>query len=298
MTVERQGERLVWAGRQAALAEVRGLHERYSGWTGRAWLEVEGPGWKIPVEVGYGEVRAKLRSWLPDVPFSADWMDGRFPAAPAGLPGDLVFAVAITFVAALSGLLAWQLGWHVGLVLALIAAWPLGRLRDAWVVRPEGLKAGPPWAGVTPWYEIEELRIARGRRRVWMWSRGPGGGGAASVPAALVPALRARVRRLGGLELVDATEDTDDRYWRWRAPAVGIPWGIGLGTAVAAFFTPVPWTALTAGAAAMVGTGLLGLVVVFRSDGWGFGSVVAGTVLYGLVLLVVGLGAGGWFLGS
>ena len=65
-----------------------------------------------------------------------------------------------------------------------------------------------------------------------------------------------------------------------------------------ALSSPIPWTLLCAGALAMAATGLLGLVVVFRSDGWGFGGVLMGTILYGVVLLTVGLSLGGWFGGS
>ncbi|MFK7931581.1 MAG: hypothetical protein AB8H79_25600 [Myxococcota bacterium] len=277
-----------WGGKQVSVGAVTGLHERYSGWTGRAWLQVDGPGWRLPVDQNYGEVRQQLREWLPDVPFTADWMDGRFPSAPAGLPGDLVFVIGIIVVGLISGGLGWRFGWYAGLAIALVAAWPLGRLRDACVLRPEGLRAGPPWGGVVPWYEVEELRVRTGRRRVWLWARGRGVA-AASIPAALLPAARARARRLGGLELIEADPDSDDRYQAWRAPAVGIPWGIGLGTALAAFFLPDPWMFVTAGALSMIATGLLGLVVVFRADGWGFGSVVMGTFLYGVVLLLVGL---------
>ena len=293
--IEREGERLSFEGRSASVGDVTALVERYDRWTGRAFLHVEGPGWRVPLGPGYGPLRARLREWFPDVPYASDWMDGRFPAMPAGLPGDLAFALAILLSAGLATLVAWQIGWVGGLAVAGLSAWPLGRLRDAWVVRAEGVRAGPPWAPVVPWYEIEEIVVVEVGRRAWLWTRGPGGGQAASVPRALLPALRARVRRLGGLDLMPGHENLDDRYWRWRAPAIGIPWGIGLGAAAMAWFTPIPWTILCAGALAMAGTGLLGLLVVFRSEGWGFGGVIMATVLYGLVLLCLSLGAGGWF---
>lgn len=297
MAVERVGEELVWDGRQVPIARVSALAERYDRWTGRAFLEVRGPGWRIPMRPGYGQVRASLRRQLPDVPFTSDWMDGRFPAAPSGLPGDLALSVAILAAGACALGVAWQLGWMAGLAVALVSLWPIGRLRDAWVVRPEGVRAGPPWARVVPWYDIDEIQVVRRGRRAWLWTRGKGGGQVAAIPHALLPAVRARVRRLGGLDLLEGEEGLEDRYLRWRAPAVGIPWGIAAGTALAAWWTPSPWWVLCIGAMAMAATGLLGLVVVFRSEGWGFGSVLMGTLLYALVLLAISLGLGGWFVG-
>jgi hypothetical protein len=280
------------------MSEVRALHERYNPWTGRATLLVEGPAWRVPLRPGYGRTRALLRRWLPDVPFSSDWMDGRFPGAPAGLPPSLVLALGAGVAAVVAVVLGIQLGWVAGGVAALVAAWPIGRLRDAWEVRAEGLRGGPPWAPTVPWYDLDEVRIIQGRRRTWVFTRGRGGGQAAALPTALVPAFRARVRRLGGLEIVASTPDVEDRYLRWRAPALGVPWGIGLGAVAVAWFTPAPWTALTAGAAAMAGTALLGAMVSLRAGGWGVGSVLAGTALYGLLLLVFGVGWGGWLGGS
>jgi len=296
--IERDGESLRFGGAEARIGSVTALVERYDSWTGRAFLHVQGPGWRVPLRPGYGATRASLRRWLPDVPFASDWMDGRFPSIPVGLPGDLVLATVGVAVAVAALTAGWQLGWPFGLGVALLAAWPLGRLRDGWVVRAEGVRAGPPWAPVVPWYEIESIHVVEGRRRAFLWTRGPGGGQAAAIPRALLPALRARVRRLGGLEILAGDADLDDRYWRWRAPAVGIPWGIGLGALLVAFATPIPWTILCAGALAMASTGLLGLVVVFRAEGWGFGGVLMGTILYGVVLATIGLGMAGWFGGS
>ena len=298
MDVERQGDDLVWGGQRTPLGAVRALHERYHPWTGRAVLHVSGPDWEIPLAAGYGRSRSNLRKWLSDVPFASDWMDGRFPGSPAGLPPSLALGLGVGLAALVAAVLGWQLGWAAGGVAALLAAWPLGRLRDGWVVRAEGLRGGPTWAPVVPWSDIEEVRVIPGKRRTWVYTRGRGGGQAAPIPTALLPALRARVRRLGGIELVEGEADLDDRYLRWRAPAVGVPWGIGIGTLLVAWFTPVPWTALTAGAAAMAGTALLGAMVGFRARGWGFGSVLAGTALYGLILLVLGVGWSGWLGGS
>jgi hypothetical protein len=296
--VERRGEVLVWGSQEVPLAAVTGLHEGFDAWTGRAALRVEGAGWRIPLDEDYGVTRARLRRWLPDAPFRSDWMDGRFPALPAGLPPAVALALGASVALAVALALGWQLGWVAGLGAAILAAWPLGRLRDGWVVRPEGLRGGPPWAPVIPWYDVEAIHLRVGVRRAWLWTRGPGGGQLASVPSALLPAVRARVRRLGGLDLIETDEDLDDRYLRWRAPAVGIPWGVGAGAVGVAFFTATPWTSLVLGALLMMGLALLGLMVTTRSRGWGLGGVMAGTLLYAVVLLAVALSAGGWLGGS
>lgn len=296
--VDREGEELIWDGRRTALDRVDALHERFDPWTGQARLVLRGTGWKLPIEPGYGEARARLRRWLPDVPFQSDWMDGRFPGMPMGLPPSMALALGLTVAATLGTVCAVQLGWWAGLAVALLAVWPLGRLRDGWVVRTDGIRGGPPWAPVVPWYEIDAVVVNVVGRRAWLFTRGRGGGQATSIPTVLLPALRARVRRLGGLELVEGDEGLDDRYLRWRAPAVGIPWGVGLGTVLGAWWTPLPWTTLVVGALVMSGTALLGLMVTLRSRGWGFGSVVAGTLLYALLLLAIALAGGGWIWSS
>ncbi len=280
--------------RRAPRAAVRRLHETYGRWTGRAALRLVGTGLRVPVGPGYGSHRATLLRSFRDVPFASDWMDGRFPGAPGGLPPDLAFALGVGVAAVAAGALGVIVDARIGLAAALIAAWPLGRLRDGWVVRAEGLRGGPPWAPLVPWYDLTSIHVHVGRRRAWIFTRGPRGGHAAPLPLVLLPAFRARVRRLGGLDLIPTVPGLEDRYLRWREPAIGIPWGIGAGTAIIAGFTPTPWTALLAGASATVATGLLGAMVTLRAGGWGAGGVLAATLLYGLLLLLAGLLAGGW----
>lgn len=296
--VEVHGGRLRVGDHEVSLARVLRLEERYGRWTGRAWLALVGTPIRLQLGPGYGAQRRTIREHLGDRPFSSDWMDGRFPGMPGGLPPDLAFALAGALIGVLALVASGQLGASLGLAIALLAVWPLGRLRDGWVVRTDGLRGGPPWAALVPWYDIDEVVVRRGRRRAWIWTRGRGGGQAASLPIALLPAFRARVRRVGGLDLRDATETLDDRYQRWRAPALGIPWGIGAGTLAIAWSTPTPWTTVIAGASAMAATALLGAMVTLRASGWGTGGVAAGTLLYGLLLLVGGLVLGGWIGGA
>jgi hypothetical protein len=294
MDVVLDGERLRWGGREVPGSAVQGFHERYDALTGRAWLEVVGAGWRIPISSGYGPVRARLREAFPDRPFVADWMDGRFPAAPLGLPQDLVTALAGLVAVAAVVAAALLTGPWGALAVAVASAWPLVRLRDGVVVRKEGVRVGPPWAAITPWHEVVSVDVEVAGRRGKVGLVTASGGAVVGIPAVLAPALRARLRRLGALEPGDRADGLDAKYARWRAPATGIPWGILAGTPIAAAFSPDPWVALTAGLLAMAATAVLGSAVEARATGWGAGAVLWATLTYAIVLAAIGLGVGGW----
>jgi hypothetical protein len=287
------GDTVRFGAASAAGAELLAFHERYDRWTGRAWLEVQGPGWRIPIGPGYGEARRALRDRFADRPWSADWEDGAFPQAPGGFPVDLATAAATLVVAALASLVAYAIGPTAALLVAVAGSWPASRLRDGVVIRRTGIRIGPPWTPFVPWHELRTVKIAAGRRRARVWALP--GGAIGTVPAALVPALRARVWRLGGLALDAAPDGLDDTYERWRAPSVGIPWGLLVGTVIAAVNAVDPWPILTAGVLAMAATGLLSAAVEARSTGWGAGAVLWSTGAYGVVLTALALGFGGWF---
>lgn len=289
------GETLGWEGRRAAAQSVSGFMERYSPWTGRAWLEVQGPGWRIPVGEGYGELRASLRQWLPDRPMRSQWSEGRFPSAALGLPPGLTLALGAALVGVGGGVVAWTLGVAGGLVVVLAGTWLLARLRDGAVLTSSGLRLGPPWSAGVPWFEVQRLsyRVVGRRARVWARTR-RGGAGVATLPAVLLPALRARARRLGEVELTADQEGLDATYERWRQPAAGMPWGLLLGTAVACPLTPEPWSTLTGGLLAVAATALLGAAVEARATGWHFGGVFWVTCAYAVVLVAVALGLSGW----
>lgn len=290
------GEELRWKERRVPLAEVTGFVERFSPWTGRAWLVVLGPGWEIPLDAGYGPVRRALREALPDRPFDADWADGRFPPAPLGLPSGLVFAGAALVVLSLSMAVVLRLGLGPGVGVILAGLWPLGRLRVAVAVRREGLRVGPPWAPVIPWHEVGGVCVQRAGRSARVWLRGSRVAGRARVPAVLLPALRARLRRLGGMELEESVPTLDDRYAAALGPVTGIPWGLLVATAVGLVVLPNhAWTVLTAGVLASLGTAMLAAAVEARATGWGAGAVLYGTAMYALVLVAVALGSSGLF---
>lgn len=288
------GATLSLDGATAPGALVRGFRERYDPWTGRAWLQVEGTRLRARIGPGYAELRRSLRAWFPDHPFTQAWGDGRLPAAPLGLPVRLVSAAAAVALTAGAAAVGGVLGPEAALALALAGAWALGRLRDQVVVRAEGLRVGPGWAPRVPWHEVESVHVRAGRRRAQVDVLTRRGAGSATVPAVLVPALRARVRRLGGLELDDAADPLDLTYALWRAPATGLPWGVLGATAVGVAVSPSPWRALGTGLAVMAATALLGAAVEARATDWPFGAVLWMTGVYGVVIGAVGLGLAGW----
>lgn len=272
---------------QELTGEVFAFIERYSAWTGRAWLEVRGrPRRRIRIGTGYGPRRRALRERFPDRPFVSEWSSGAFPPAPLGLPARPVLVGAFALGAAVCTAGALVAGpWGAGLTLVAVA-WPLLRLLDAAWLLPEGLRLGPVWAPVTPWHEVVEVGVHRGR----VWARTRRGGGSAPVPAVLVPAVRARLHRLAALPLVEAPPGTDARYALWQQVAAGVPWGLFAGTIGAMWLTADPWSTLALGLVLVAGTALLAAAVQARASGWGVGGVAWLTVLHALLLAILALG--------
>jgi len=288
--MEFDGQTLVWGERSAPAASVEGFREHFNSVTGRAWLAVEGPGWRLPIDDGYGEVRSNLRAWFPDRPFTADWADGRFPPAKFGVPAGLLFAVLLVLTLLLAMALSWVLGPLAGAFVVIGSVWPLARIRDTVVVREEGIRTGPIWAPIVPWHEVVGVAFSSGRRSARVWIDSDRGSGVATIPRSLVPALRGRIRRLGGVNIDDTVDPVDVRYGRWQAPAAGIPWGVLAGTAIAAFFVEQPWHILNAGLLAMAALSMLAAAVEARATGWGAGGVFWFTGVYAVVLLSLVVG--------
>ncbi len=255
------------------MTEAHGFVERYDPWTGRAWLDVQGPEpTRIAIDERYAEVRSDLRGRFPDRPFTSEWAAGRFPGAPYGLPlypvllGAWVAATAACVAGAAAG------GPLGAAACALAAAWPLVRLLDGVGIHERGLRIGPAWAPLVPWHDVLAVGLDLGSRGARVWARTRAGAGSAWVPPALVPAVRARVRRLGGLALEEGSGGLDQRYAGWRAAATGAPWGLLLGVATAAWVTPWPWGVLGAGLVGVAGLALLGAAIEARATGWGTGA--------------------------
>ena len=121
---------------------------------------------------------------------------------------------------------------------AVFGGWLVARWLDGVEVTARGVRVGPPWALIVPWHAVRGLGFVRVNRAVEVWvatDRGVATTG--TVPPVLVPAVRARIRRLGGLALTEGTGGPggvlDLRYARWQPAAAGIPWGVGLGVLVA-----------------------------------------------------------------
>jgi hypothetical protein len=284
------GETLTWGERTAPAAAIEGFREHFNTLTGRAWLAVEGPDWRIPIDAGYGVIRADLRRWFPDRPFTADWSDGRFPAARFGVPCDLLFGLGLASTLAASMALSWAVGPGAGAVSIAAALWPLIRLRDSVVVRDEGIRTGPIWAPMIPWHDVIGVAFVPGRRAAEVWVDSDRGSGVATIPLALLPALRGRIRRLGRLDLADDADAVDARYRHWQAPAAGIPWGVLFGTVIAAFLAENPWVVLNAGLLTMAGLAMLAAAIEARATGWGAGGVFWFTGVYATVLLALAVG--------
>ncbi len=270
---------------------VHTLVERYSPVTGRAWLEVRGePRRVVPVGPGYAAERARWKATAPDRPWDADWSDGTFWPSPLGLPLVPVAvgaALAAAGLAVLAGLLA---GPTAVPAVVVALAWPLARLFDGVSVTARGIRVGSLLALRVPWHEVEAVGLfARGRERV-LWVRGRHGAASATVPPVLVPAVRARIRRLGGLVVAEGDGGLDLRYATWRAPALGLPWGVLLGSAVALPFAADPFRVAATAFLVVTGLGALGASVEARATGWGTGAVGWLTAVYAVVLAALSLG--------
>ena len=288
------GEELIWGENRIALNEVRGFYETISPWTSRGALRVIGPEWVIPIVEGYGEDRKWLRETLPSVPFESDWMDGRFPVRALGLPPAWASLVAVSVAAILAASVGWVVGGAGAMLMILAWAWPFGHVRSQVVIQTQGVRFGPPWAALTPWHQVQRVYVKAGQSASRIRMQSSRGGGSCVVPSVLLPAIRARLWRLGGLQLESSDDKISARYARWSAPSWGLPWGILLGCSVAVWFANEPWHVLTVGVICSAALGLLGAAVRARAHGWPAGGALWMVALYALGLVTLSLALGGW----
>ena len=272
---------------QTDTAHITGFIERFGRWTGRSWLEVVGPGWRVPIDESYGRSRAQLRDWFSTHPFTSEWSDGRFPPAPFGWPPYLALGIGFGAVTLSIAVLGWLAPPVV--IAPLLVVWPLLHLHDSVEVRESGLRIGSAWASAFAWHEVEALCIERRGRFARIWMRSRRGYGQATLPIALLPALRARLRRIAALELTETTPEIEDSYRRWQAPTAGIAWGVGAGALIGAWSTPMPWVFVAGGLLCFFAAGLLAAAIQARVTGWGTGAVLMLTALYTLVLITLGI---------
>ena len=248
---------LQWGAQSAPVDQIQGFAERYGPWTGRAWLEVRGPGWRIPFDSAYARRRRDLRRWFPDRPFASDWMDGRFPSAPVLGPAGGRHSRARSSSLSASQ----QRSPHSSAGSRACSWWrspcgPLGRLRDRLHVSKGGLRAGPAWSTQVDWFDVKEVRVHRGPRRSWGLRARRGGGGVGADGVAAGAARATEAARWAGAGRGGAGAGVTPicagglRSWACRG-------GVAAGALAVAFFTPTPWTWLAVGALTMMGATLL-----------------------------------------
>jgi len=273
--------------REAASSEVLGFHERFDPWRGRVVLDVDGPGWSIPVDEDYGALRSRLRTRFPDRPFTADWsLQGLFPGLVAGRAPAPMWAFSVAVALGLSWLTALVLGPWVAGVLALGMWWPLGRARASATVDAVGLRLGPSWAPRVPWHEVEAVGAeAVGSGAVRVVARSADGIQEVVLPAILLAPLRARLMRLGGLAVGAVPARLDGMYLRWLAVARGAPWGLLAAGLLAATWFDAPFVVLTITVVLSTAAALVGAAVQARVAGWRNGGIVWMTAAWGVLLL-------------
>ncbi len=192
----------------------------------------------------------------------------------------------------LSGVAVWaaQSGWAPAGWALLLAGLPLlARLRDSVEIGRAGMRIGPAWAPRLGWHEVKSVRWCRRGTGVTLWVSSSRGSPRATIPAVLLPAVRARTLRLGGIEIEQATFPDLDAHYGWlHGPASGLPWGILVGTAIGCSFLDSPWPGLVAGLGLTGAAAMLAAAIEARVSGWGAGAVLWLVVLYGSALAVVG----------
>jgi hypothetical protein len=267
-----------------------GFVERYSSWTGRAWLEVDGPGLRVEAGPGYREARRRWREEWPHCPWAAEWGDGTFEPAPVGRPLYPVLLAALALAVAATSAAGVALGPAAAVATAGAVAWPLLRLVDHASVTASGIRLGPAWATRVAWPDVERvgLHVTAGRARLWAVTRF--GGAVVDVPPALAPAVRARVRRLAGVTPEVGDGALDLRYARWRAAAAGIPAGVAAGALAAAPLAPDPFRVLFVAALVVTALGALEGAVTARATRWGAGAVAWSTLSFAVVLAALAIG--------
>jgi len=271
-------------GRRVPASEVHGFEERYDPWARSAFLRVRGPGHEEVIGPGYGQLRRQLRRAFPDRPFVASWDDGRFPSGWVARRGWLVRTVALVGAALGASLVLGAFGQASGVAVGCVVAWAIAVRLGVVRVRRRGIAVGPPWAPVRPWHAVEQVTFHIDGEVTEVEAHGAWGGSRATVPTVLLPALRGRVRRLGGLALVPHGDAADRAYRLLRPVTWGAAWGLLVGGLSTAVVQPSPWDALGAGALLAVVGGLAALAVEARAIGWAFGAILALTMLYGVVL--------------
>ena len=268
--------------RPVAPEGVHGFEEHFEGSSGRLLLRVRGADIEHVAGPGYGALRRDLRRGFPDRPFVSAWSDGGFPAGRFGRRRWIVVVLGMISAGVVAAV-AWVAPWWGG-ALGLLLGWGLVQLVPRVRVHRRGMAVGAPWSPVVPWHDVRDVcfeevegvaRVAVGSTRGWAEGE---------IPSVLLPALRGRVRRLGGVALQPMPEGIERGYQRWRAAGWGGAWGLGLGAGAAVLASPLPWGLVPHAAWLTVVGALLGLAVETRASGWGTGAALLLSGLYAVVL--------------
>ena len=221
-------------------------------------------------------------------------MDGRFPTCSMGIPegwSTLFVTCTAFFILMITTLLA---GLGIGVYLLVAWFWVLGQVRRRLVVQKSGVFVGPPWTPLTPWHRIERVTYSVKGARAFVRFRSDRVGGECVVPTVLIPAIRGRLWRLGGIKLKEAEATSTDRYLQWASASWVLTWLILLSASTTVWFFDEPWSWLTLLVVLAVVVGLIGASIRARALGWGGGGVLWLTALYGVLLVLISLILGGW----
>jgi hypothetical protein len=192
-------------------------------------------------------------------------------------------------------LAAHQLGLFAGLASLLVGFAPFVLSRRTLKLTTTGVRVGLSWSTETPWHQVRAIEWTQGvGGAAHVVVRTTDGASSASVPDALVPALRALARRQGRLELAEGAPDVRRSYERMVAPTQMLSWALLLGTGALMPWAADPWNALFWGLLSACAVATLSASIAARLDGWGTGAILWLGVLYTLVLSAIGAVARGW----
>ena len=279
------GQSLVVNDVTIPVQSIEGFHEWYSSLTGRAGVHVQGTRFGFLVDEDYAHRRAWLRRELSEVPWCSDWEKGWLESSPMGLPSLPVLALAYGGITALIVACAVAQFGDLVLLSAVLGAWFVGRLRACVAILPTGIRVGPIWDREFGWHEVKACGLDQDGLGVQLWIMTDTGKRSASVPPVLIPVVRARLKRLGGLCFSEETVELDRWYVGLRTPMSALPWGLLVATVILALGAEEAWFVVALGLVATLGAALVAAAVEARASGWGAGSIV-----WLAVLAMVGVG--------
>lgn len=212
---------VVWSGGEVQLVEILGIHEGIDPWTGQpqAWAEGTAAVW--PLDDHWTVRRTVLRQHLADRPWTSDWSKtGRFEGT-VGVWGGRWAQVVLSLL---------TIGGLLGLAHVVSPAWlytaasvcAVGvlSLSRRLVVDELGIRCGRYGSPLWGWHEIEDVRVQTSGDRSQITVIGPMVG-TIELPTGVLPAVRARIARLGRMDLSNGAPTLD--HW-YRQRETGLHW--------------------------------------------------------------------------